>query len=152
MSQKDKKAEETKEVKPLPRFSDTGAAVPPFASYFDAHHERIKTIQSIMETKLSSSPATLAAQLAEAERYHTKARSMLAWANSYLDLAERERLVPYDRGSYTDTDRNIELAAACSRERRFRDVVEGLVEGIDRRISLGQSLLRYHEENLKRGA
>ncbi len=91
-------------------------------------------------------------QLAEVERFNTKAKSMEAWANSHLDLAERARLVPYDRSSYTDTDRQIELASACSRERRFRDVVRGLVEGIERRISLGQSMLKFIEVAMRNGA
>lgn len=140
------------EKAPLPRFEDTGAKVPPFSDYFERHIETIKTIQALMETKLSKEPGVLAEQLTEAERHFTKAKSMEAWADSYLDLAERERLVPYDRASYTDTDRQIELASACSRERRFRDVVRGLTEGIERRISLGQSLLRYHETALRNGA
>lgn len=136
----------------LPRFEDTGAKVPPFSEYFDQHIKTIKTIQGFMETKLSKEPGVLVDQLVEAESYLTKTKSMEAWANSYLDLAERERLVPYDRASYTDTDRQIELASACSRERRFRDVVRGLTEGIDRRISLGQSLLKHFEALLRSGA
>ena len=138
--------------KPLPRFEDTGVKVPPFADYFDRHIETIKTIQGLMETKLSSDMGILASQLADVECFFTKTKSMEAWAASYLDLAERERLVPYDRGSYTDTDRQIELASACSRERRFRDVVRGLCEGIERRISLGQSLLKFHETQVRNGA
>ncbi len=153
-----KKPDETKKEEavagktPLPRFEDTGAKVPPFSDYFDRHIEAIKAIQVMMETKLSKEPGVLAEQLAEVERFFTKTKSMEAWADSYLDLAERERLVPYDRASYTDTDRQTELASACSRERRFRDVVRGLSEGIERRISLGQSLLRYHEAALRNGA
>lgn len=145
-----KPAEKPKAV--LPRFEDTGAKVPPFSDYFERHIETIKVIQAAMETKLSKEPMVLAEQLAEVERFFTKTKSMEAWADSYLDLAERERLVPYDRTSYTDTDRQIELASACSRERRFRDVVRGLSEGIERRISLGQSLLKFHETALRNGA
>lgn len=140
------------EKTPLPRFEDTAAKVPPFSDYFERHIETIKTIQAMMETKLSKEPGVLVEQLAEVERFFTKTKSMEAWAGSYLDLAERERLVPYDRTSYTDTDRQTELASACSRERRFRDVVRGLSEGIERRISLGQSLLKYHETALRNGA
>lgn len=137
---------------PLPRFEDTGAKVPPFSEYFDRHIETIKVIQAMMETKLSKDGFTLLDQLFEIERFFTKTKSMEAWANGYLDLAERERLVPYDRTSYTDTDRQIELASACSRERRFRDVVSGLPQGIERRISLGQSALRFIEAALRNGA
>ena len=105
-----------------------------------------------METKLSDDPELLVRQLTEAEKFGTRAKNMEAFADSYLDLAERERLVPHDRSSYTDIDRGVELAAAVSRERRFRDICTGLVAGIDRRISLGQSLLRYHEQRLRQGA
>ncbi len=145
-------SEKKEEKKPLPHFEDTSNQVPPFADYFERHIETIKTIQALMETKLSDDPGILTGQLTDAEKFFTKAKSMEAWAGSYLDLAERQRLVPYDRSSYTDTDRQVELASACARERRFRDVVRGLSEGIERRISLGQSLLKYHETRLRNGA
>ena len=148
-------SESTKKEKkknPLPRLEDTSAEVPPFAVYFDKHIGLIKEIQGIMQENFSPHPGEIEEQTRKAEGYYTRSTSMLAWADSYLDLAERQRLVPYDRGSYTDKDRDIELAAACSRERRFRDVVQGIVDGVDKRISLGQSLLKYHEERLKRGA
>lgn len=138
--------------RPLPRYNDLKAVAEPFEDYFNKHLGMIKEIQVLMETKLSDHPEALVNQLTEAEKWGTRAKSMEAFANSYLDLAERQRLVPYDRTSWTDTDRAVELAAACARERRFRDICAGLVAGIDRRVSLGQSLLRYHEERLRRGA
>lgn len=136
----------------LPALDDTAQLAEPFEAYLLRHVEIIKRIQSLMEVKLSENPNVLIGQLTEAERWRTRAKSMEAWGNSYLDLAERRLLVPPDRGSYTDTDRQVHLAAACNRERRFRDVCSGLVEGIDRRVSLGQSILKKHEELLRQGA
>jgi len=39
------------------------------------------------------------------------------------------------------------VAAAVTRQRRFRDVVRGIIESIETRISYGQSRLRFLDRN-----
>ena len=94
-----------------------------------------------MEVKLSSDGVALVGQLCEAERFNTKARAMLAFSDSYLDLAERQRLVPYDRGSYTDTDRNIENETRVGlTPDHIRRLISTLQEcGIELRVSVAQA-------------
>lgn len=141
-----------KEIKTLPELNDTAHIAEPFDEYVLARVDIVKQIQSLLEIKLAADPFALMDQLAEIERWRTRSRSFEAFGNSYLDLSERQHILPPDRSSYTDEDRRVHLAAACNRERRFRDVCAGLVEGIDRKISLGQSMLRKHEEFARQGA
>lgn len=135
-----------REYRQLPPLDAKAGQVPPFESYFTARIEEIKTVQKLLETKLSDSPVVLEGQIREIEAHYGRMTSILAWADSYLDLAERRELVSRDP-DYTDVDREIHLAAAVSRERRFRDVVKSLAGSIETRISLGQSLLKsFHGE------
>ena len=126
---------------PLPALDSRAEDVPRFERYFEAHIQEIRTIQLLLEEKLSDSPAVLDDQIRKAEAWHGRLTSIEAWANSYLDLAERRELVPRD-SDYTDVDREIHLEATVSRERRFRDVVTGLRKSIEQRISFGQSMMK----------
>lgn len=139
-----------REFKPLPRFEDTGPTAPPFNDYFERHLPEIKKVQSILETKLADAPALLEDQFREVEAYYGRMTSILAWADSYLDLAERQRLVARD-ADFTDVDRQVELRAACARERRFRDIVKGLRDAIETRIGVCQSLMKALREERRMG-
>lgn len=130
-----------RQYKPLPPLDSKPGQVPSFESYFNDHIPEIKKVQTLLETKLSDNPALHDDQIREAEAHKGRLGSILAWADSYLDLAERRELVPRD-SDYTDVDRNIHLAAAVSRERRFRDVVKNLYEDLAGRVSLGQSRMK----------
>ena len=135
-----------REYRSLPPLDAKSGQVPSFESYFGGRIDEIKTVQKLLETKLSDSPVVLESQIREIEAHYGRMTSILAWADSYLDLAERRELVARDP-DYTDVDREIHLAAAVSRERRFRDVVKALAGSIETRISLGQSLLKsFHGE------
>ena len=136
-----------KNYKPLPPLDSKSGQVPAFDSYFVDHIPEIKKVQTLLETKLSDNPTLHDDQIRECEAHLGRMSSILAWADSYLDLAERRELVARDP-DYTDVDRQIHLAAAVSRERRFRDVVRGLHESLDKRISLGQSRMKsFNAEN-----
>lgn len=139
-----------REFKPLPRFEDMGPSVPPFLEYFERHIDEIKRVQLLLETKLSEHPGLLEEQFREAESHYGRMTSILAWAESYLDLAERGRLVPRD-ADFTDMDREVEMKAACARERRFRDIVSGLCEAIKMRVSVCQTLLKGYREEKRIG-
>lgn len=136
--------EPKRQYKPLPPIDLKAGQVPAFEDYFADHIPEIKNVQRILETKLSDNPMLHDDQIREAEAHLGRMSSILAWADSYLDLAERRELVPRDR-DYTDVDREIHLAAAVSRERRFRDVVKGLHKSLESRISLGQSRMKSYQ-------
>ena len=136
------KAKVTKrQYKPLPPLDSKPGQVPSFETYFADHIPEIRRVQLLLETKLSDNPAIHDDQIREAEAHKGRLGSILAWADSYLDLAERRELVQRD-SDYTDVDREIHLAAAVSRERRFRDVVKNLYSDLSGRVSLGQSRMK----------
>lgn len=139
-----------REPKELPPFDDNGPKVPPFIDYFERHLDEIKRVQAILETKLSDNPSILEEQFREVEAHYGRLTSILAWANSYLDLAERERVLPAGSG-YTVHDSEVHLAAACARERRFRDIVNGLCEAVKTRISVCQTLIKVMREERRMG-
>lgn len=139
-------------TKPLPQYDTTRAVAQPFEVYLETHLPLIKEIQGKLQTVLGATPESIEEQMRDIERYQSRTTDMAAFFNGYLDLAERQRLVPYDRGSYTDTDRAVELGAAVARERRVRDIVVGLSDAIKQRVNCCQSLLKHHQERFKHGA
>lgn len=146
----EKKAREGRSYRPLPALDSSVEQMEPFEVYFARHIDQVKRVQSILETKLSDNPAVFEDQFREAEAHYGSMTSVLAWADSYLDLSERRNLVPR-HSDYTDVDREIHLAAACSRERRFRDVVKGLVRSLEQRVSVCQSIMKAYSNESRKG-
>lgn len=144
------KAKGTRTYKPLPQLDAEAEDVPPFETYFASRIAEIMIVQKLLEQVLSDNPALLTRQMQECEAHYGRMTSILAWADSYLDLAERRCLVERD-SDYTDMDRQIHLAAAVSRERRFRDVVDGLKRSIEQRVSVCQSLLKSYQVESRMG-
>lgn len=134
---------------PYPVFDDIGPNAPPFSDYFDQHLDTIKYVQGVLAKALNDDPQIMDMQLREAESRLGAMRSIEAWADSYLDVAEHLALgkMPERSSGWTDLDRSSALAAAVARERRFRNVIRGIVESIQTRISYGQSRLRFIERN-----
>lgn len=131
------------------KFDDLGPGAPTFQEYFDKHVETIRRVQSILAESLDDDPIVMERQIREAEAYLGKMKSIESWGDSYLDMAEHQKLLEIGSRSkdFSDLDRSTALAAAVARERRFRDVVRGIVESIETRISYGQSRLRWTERN-----
>lgn len=127
-----------------PIFDDLGPNVPSFETYFLDHVENIKEVQNILAKSLDDHPGVMDEQARETEQHYGAMRSILAWADSYLDVAEHKalrKIGPREFG-WTDLDREKALAAAVARERRFRDVVLGIVVSIEKRMSYVQTRLR----------
>ena len=138
------KPEPEKQKRELPRFDDLGPGAPPFEEYFNLKIDYIKKIQSMLAESLDDHPALMDKQVREAEAHQASMKSILSWADSYLDVAEHLSLIkmPSRASDFTDLDRQKALAAAVVRQRRFRDVVRGIVESMQTRISYAQSRLR----------
>lgn len=132
-----------------PKFDDLGPAALSFEDYFLKQVKKIQDVQTILATALKDDPLQMEAQIREIEKHFGAMKSILGWADSYLDVAEHTALhdLPARSKNYTDTDRVMAVAAAVTRQRRFRDVVRGIVESIDKRISYGQSRLKFIERN-----
>jgi hypothetical protein len=101
----------------------------------------IEQVYEFLGTRLSDNPVELNNQLAEVEAWHARMTSLLADANSFLDLAERAALEPRSK-EYTDLDRSVRHAAAVVNERRLRDKLEGLCSAIETRLTLGMSMMK----------
>lgn len=127
-----------------PVYDDLGPNAPSFEDYFNDHISYIKEVQEEMSHPLEDAPAIMDRQARDAEGHHARIKSILSWADSFLDVAEHVKLKEIGPRSsdFTDLDRDKALAAAVTRERRFRDVIKGLVESIETRISYSQTRLR----------
>lgn len=145
-----KKGREGRTYRPLPPLDAKVEQMESFEAYFTRHINQVKRVQEILETKLSDDPTLFEDQFREAEAHYGRMTSILAFADSYLDLAERRNLVARDP-SYTDEDRRIHLAAACHRERRFRDVLKGLVRALEQRVSCCQSISKAYSHESRKG-
>lgn len=129
----------------LPLFDSLGPNAPSFEDWFERNIAYIREVQAILSHPMDDSPGIMDSQAREAEGHAARMASMLAWADSYLDVAEHvqlRKMPSRDPQYWTDLDRTKALAAAVTRERRFRDVVKGLCESIQQRISYAQSRLR----------
>lgn len=143
--QEDVKIGEVHVCKPKRKvFDDLGANAPTFQAYFDKHEAVIRKAQALLATALSDELGEMDRQIREIEPYGNQMASIMAWADGYLDVEEHVKLVEIGPRSsdFTDMDREKALAAAVVRQRRFRDVVEGIGKSVDRRISYAQSRLR----------
>ena len=132
-----------------PLFDFLGANAPAFSEYFDSHVAMIRDVQATLSQALNDDPEIMDRQIRDVESRLGTLRSVLGWADSLLDVAEHKALsaMPPRSPDWTDMDRQAALAAAVNRERRFRNIIRGLVESIDTRISYGQSRLRHIERS-----
>lgn len=118
--------------------------VPGFGSWLEDVKVEIEQVQELVAEKLSDNPAVLYEQLAKVEAWHGRMTTMLAEANSFLDLAEYAALIPKQEG-VTDVDRRVRQAAAVVNERKMRDIVEGLCQTIQTKLMLGMSLKKQSQ-------
>ncbi len=107
---------------------------------------QLSTVKAFLRTPLSDNPTALQKQLASIEAWYGRATTLLADANSYLDNAIAIELLKIKQDDYVSLERKAITDKAVSGERRIRDIVQGYVEAIKQRISLGQSLLRMQYE------
>lgn len=143
METETKKSPEPSQQK-RPKFDDLGPTAPTFDVFWKAKEPEVRAVQAMLATELSDELGEMDKQIREIEPYGNKMATILGWADAYLRVAEHLALESIGPRStdYTDLDRQTSLAAAVVRERRFRDVVRGIGESVDRRISYAQSRLR----------
>lgn len=101
----------------------------------------VETVYGLLSEKLSDNPVELNEQLAKAEAWHARMTSLLADANTFLDLAEQAALAGRQE-KLTDLDRKVNLAATVAQERRLRDKLDGICKSIDTRLMLGMSMVK----------
>ena len=115
-----------------------------FAEYFGGVQPFVQEVQELMSHPLSDDPLVCDQQAREAESRRTRLREILSFADSYLDVAEWEclRTMPTRSREWTDLDRETRMGASVSNERRFRDILRGICEAVDSRVSYVQTRLR----------
>ncbi|HNQ35563.1 MAG TPA: hypothetical protein PKN80_05810 [bacterium] len=104
----------------------------------------ITLVEGLLRQPLSEEPEGLIADLLKIEVWYARIQTILAFAEGYLDLAEREKLPTKE--TRTELDREKELASRVAAERLLRDRASGLVEALKTRIMLGQTLLNYYRD------
>lgn len=114
---------------------------PEFEVWFEACEPEVVVITDLLARELSDNPVELTRQLVQVEAWNARATSMLAWANSFLDGAERVNLLTRSK-EITDLDREKFLADAVKDERRVRDILEGICNSIKNRLILGMALMK----------
>lgn len=112
-----------------------------FVEWFETEEPDLVVVSELLSEELSDSPTRLTEQLVRIEAWYARMTSKLAWANSYLDAAERRELLARDK-EITDLDRQIRLADAVKDERRARDILDGMVTAIKNRLILGMALMK----------
>lgn len=113
-----------------------------FVEWFETEEPDLVVVGGLLSEELSDAPARLTEQLVKIEAWYARMTSKLAWANSYLDAAERRELLARDKEQRTDLDREKALADAVKDERRARDILEGMVGAIKNRMILGMALMK----------
>jgi len=115
--------------------------IPPYDEWLLDNIETILHMKKLLRNKLPEHMG-LETDLGECVAWYERATSLLADANAYLDIAEDSRMEPKTK-YITDLDRETKLKSKCALERKIRDKIEGIVNAFDKRISLGQSILKY---------
>ena len=120
-----------------------------FHNFVKGNLDFVKTVQELMSQSLDDDIVRMDVQLREIESSLCRMKGLEADANLHLDVAEAEGLkkLPKRSTEYTDMERGRALAALVSEERRFRDLVTGIIDSIQTRVSYAQSRMRMIERN-----
>lgn len=113
-----------------------------FKDWSDKILPEVEEVSKLLQTPMSDEPELLIRDLTKAEVWLGRFHALLAQANAYLDRYSFEAMPP--KGERTEKDREVLLDSETSPIRLVRDTIEGYTESIKTRLSMGQSLLRYH--------
>ena len=112
-----------------------------FEDWEKAHTDEVGEMKKVLSEPLSDDGEILWGQLRDIEKFYGRCQFLLAVADAYLDIAEAER-IPKSK-VMTSLEKQVDIKASCVPERTFRDYVKGILSAIEKRLSLGQSRMRY---------
>ena len=118
-----------------------------FIKFFEQHQEGINEINALLQKSLSDEPTVLIKQINKIEGYFSYANYLYAYSEKFLSNAQGERLLPKCK-DLSDLDRKVKLADMVASETKFKDIMEGIVNTINKRISWGQSVLSFERMRL----
>ena len=104
----------------------------------------IEFVERTLRRQLSEEPEGVVADVRKAEVWYARMQTILAFAERYLDLAEKNKLP--SKENLTEMEREKILAFRVASERLLRDRSAGLLESLKTRILLGQTLLNYYRD------
>jgi len=116
-----------------------------FEVWLEIAQEQIGSIQDLMDDPLADNAPMIIPQLTAIEAWNARANTLLAEANSYLDIAEYEGIMTISRDLVV-MEREATLAAKVANERKLRDILQGLVDSIKNRLILGESIIKSARE------
>lgn len=117
-----------------------------FKEFRALHADEIDTVQKFIASPLSDDPVVIKKQVANGVAAFGRVNVLLGWSVYYYKLARAAKLRPKDFG--TNLDREVALEADTAQERRYREVLEGIVEGLKVFISAGQTLIKAHTQEM----
>lgn len=103
-------------------------------------NQEFNHVAQLMTEPLPDEPEALILALESIEVWNSRMQFLLAEKNSYLSHQTLVNL-PTDG---TELSRKTALKALVAQEEEERDKIEGLIDAIKTRITLGQSILRYY--------
>ena len=120
-----------------------------FGDFIIQHQEGINEINTLLQESLSDEPTVLIKQINKIEGYFSYANYLYAYSEKFLSNAQGHRLLPKCK-DFSDLDRKVKLADMVASETKFRDIIEGIVNTINKRISWGQSVLAFERMRLEK--
>ena len=118
-----------------------------FIKFFEQHQEGINEINALLQVSLSDEPTVLIKQINKIEGYFSYANYLYAHSEKFLSNTQGERLLPKCK-DLSDLDRKVKLADMVASETKFKDIMKGIVNAINKRISWGQSVLSFERMRL----
>lgn len=98
-----------------------------------------------MAQPLSDEPTLIIKALTEIEAMNARIGSLESECSYYMDQVKAELLPPKESGS--EAQRKIALDGLVSPVKRVQDALQNLQDAIKTRITLGQSILKFHVVN-----
>jgi len=116
-----------------------------FLAWEAENEATITLVQDLLSEALSGEPERLIKDLTIIESWGSRIGELLAEANSYLDRSKMT-LKPSRSDENTELDRKCLLDGIVAPVRLVRDRLEIVHDAIKTRITLGQSLLKFHTQ------
>ncbi len=116
-------------------------SLPEFMAWLKDCQDELAVVQELLSERISDNPTVLAEQLSKIDAWHGRMTKLLADANAHLDLAERQAYYKVDKELFAD-EQKVNVAAEVWKERRLRDIIEGICKSIQNRCILGMASMK----------
>ena len=115
-----------------------------FDVWFTKYEPEIEYVKKLLEKPLVDSPDECWKMCEEIEAYYGRFQYLLAFAGKYLRDAQGDRIPRAEK--LTALEKEKTMKALCSKEEMVYDLIKGLMEAIEKRISAVQSWMKYQRD------